>query len=674
MIVRPLSALVWSLLIVLASSATSIASPPASDTLLPATTKGYIAVPDMARLLAYFNKSQFGQLFNDPAMQPFVDDFRHQLQQKGLKQLDQLGLSWEELESIPGGETALAVIQPNPDSAALALIVDVTGRQQMAEALLEKVAARMARNGAKQFRRQAGDPIVAYQLAVEPDRKVAPTAAYYLRNNLLVASDSIPVMESIVAATTSSRQDSLANVPAYREIMARCRASAGVGEVIPDFRWFIEPFGYVEALRSELPPRERRKGPDLLKVFKNQGFTAIQGVGGFVNFSAGKYELVHRTAIYAPPLPGRETYSKDKYNLAARMLCFPPGGELQPQSWVPSDIATYTTFNWDMKTAFINAETLVDEMVGEKGVFRDVLESLRDDSDGPMVDIEKNLVAHLGDRATVITDNEIPIGPRSERKVFAAELTNERVVAETIHKLMESDKDAHRREFEKFVIWEIVPAECEVPNLEIEGPGGKIQPVGHTHIKRNKEERLLSTSAICVAHGQLYCASHIEFLKKVLSHVNSPNHLSAAADFQLVSGHAATMGSNGSISFRTFSRMDEELRPTYELIRTGQMPRAETLLGQILNSVLGEGKEGVLRKQRIDGAALPEFDAVRKYLGPAGFIVSSLEDGWLCIGFALPRATAVETGVDMNARAELRTTTAESNSRKAEGDEIQAIR
>ena len=48
------------------------------------------------------------------------------------------------------------------------------------------------------------------------------------------------------------RRDSLANVPAYREIMNRCRASAGVGEVVPDFRWFVEPFGYAEALRTEM--------------------------------------------------------------------------------------------------------------------------------------------------------------------------------------------------------------------------------------------------------------------------------------------------------------------------------------------------------------------------------------------------------------------------------------
>lgn len=605
-----------------------------ADALLPESTKGFLSIPSVERLLSQFNQSQFGKLASDPLMKPFVEDVKRQLRQRGLKQLDQMGLTWEELEGLPSGELALAVIQTGPDEGAVAMVINVAGHETAAQVVLDKVASRMDRNGAKRLQRRAGDPITAYQLPNEPGRRLPPNAAYFIYKDFLVASDNIAVIEGILSAVANGRKDSLASVPAYQAIRARCRAGADGTEVVPDVSWYLEPFGYAEVVRAA-SGRERRKGADMLKAFKNQGFTAIQGVGGFVNFSTGKYELVHRTMVYAPPVAGRDANSVDKYTLAARMLRFPSSENLGPQDWVPPDVATYSTFNWDMKRAFSAAETLVDEMVGERGVYRDVLESLRDDPDGPQVNIEKDLVAHLGTRATILTDNQLPIGPKSERKVLAAEITDEAAVAATIRKLMEAEKDARQHDYEGFTIWEIVDTKSEVPTLQIETPGGSVRH-SDSESPPAERERLLSTSAICIANGHLFMSSHLDLLKKVLVQPKQSSHLGHAADFQLIDNHVRTM-CPGAASFRTFSRSEEEFRPTYELVRTGQMPQSETILGTLLNSVLGEGEEGVPRKQRIDGHELPEFEAVRKYFGPAGMSIASLDDGWFAVGFTLAR-------------------------------------
>ena len=86
---------------------------------------------------------------------------------------------------------------------------------------------------------------------------------------------------------------------------------------------------------------------------------------------------------------------------------------------------------------------------------------------------------------------------------------------------------------------------------------------------------------------------------------------------------------------QAFTRTDDAYRGVYELLRTGRMPESESLFGRMLNSMLGEGKEGVLRAQRIDGSKLPEFDMVRRYLGPAGITMTSEADGWFLTGFTL---------------------------------------
>ncbi len=622
----------------LLGTATAFAARPA-DQILPATTKGFVSAPNVEQFIADFNKSQLGQLVNDPVMKPFVEQLKGQFRQQGLRQLEQLGLTWQELDGVPAGEVALATIQTSPDDGAVALVVDATGRVDRAEAVLAKIAERMTRNGARRLPRNAGDPIVAYQLPGEAGAKGPPVAAYFLQQGLLVASDSVAVIELMLQSVAQPRADSLATVPAYREIMERtCTAAGGMQ---PDLRWFIEPFGYAEVLRSALPLREKRKGPDLVKIFKNQGFTAIQGVGGCVNFSAGPYQVLHRTLVYAPALAGRDAQSKDKYNLAARMLRFISDGDLTPQPWVPRNLSTYITFNWDLQNAFGVADTLVDDMVGEKGVFHDVLDSLRDDPEGPKVDIAKNLVPNLTGRVTMISDCETPVGPRSERKVLAAAVTNEPVVADTVRRLMEADRTARRREFEGYVIWELVDCECEVPVLEVETPGGAVtHSESNTPPHRSREERFLSTTAVCVAQGNVYLASHIELLKQVLQQSRDPNSLAASDDYRQIAGQAKALGI-GPVWLRGFSRTDEDFRPTYELIRTGQMPQSESILGKLLNSLWGEGKDGAIRKQRIDGSTLPEFDAVRRYLGPAGTFVSSENDGWMSIGFMLAKAPIV---------------------------------
>ena len=44
-------------------------------------------------------------------------------------------------------------------------------------------------------------------------------------------------------------------------------------------RWFIDPLRYAETMRAASGGKKKR-GTDILKVLRNQGFDAIEGVGG----------------------------------------------------------------------------------------------------------------------------------------------------------------------------------------------------------------------------------------------------------------------------------------------------------------------------------------------------------------------------------------------------------
>ena len=102
---------------------------------------------------------------------------------------------------------------------------------------------------------------------------------------------------------------------------------------------------------------------------KHQGVGGILGVGGRVDFSSEGYELMHRTAVYAP-----EPRTK-----AMKMLALLNEKDFAPQPWVPHNIATYITFYADILNAFDNFDSLFDELIGqgEENAWKEVLYGLK---------------------------------------------------------------------------------------------------------------------------------------------------------------------------------------------------------------------------------------------------------------------------------------------------------
>jgi hypothetical protein len=44
-----------------------------------------------------------------------------------------------------------------------------------------------------------------------------------------------------------------------------------------------------------------------------------------------------------------------------------------------------------------------------------------------------------------------------------------------------------------------------------------------------------------------------------------------------------------------------------------------------------------MRDQEIEGEEMPDYQVVRRYLGPAGVFATSESDGWFVVGFMLPK-------------------------------------
>ncbi|MBN1855167.1 MAG: DUF3352 domain-containing protein [Pirellulales bacterium] len=609
----------------LACSLPSFAAP-ASDTLLPATTKGYLSIANTEQLKTNWQQTMLGQLAEDEVMKPFINDLREQIQKKVANIQNKVGLSLGDLEGVATGEVSLSLVQPSSENASVVLTADVTGKADEAKQLMDRVDKNLTQQKAIRTSSNAhGVQMTVYTLPADETHRVQKVVVY-LHDNLFCTTDNLNIATDMLRRTSGDASDSLRHFEPYRATMDRCARS--LQTISPDVRWFMEPIGYTRAYRSIASNIKKRRGRDLLEIFNRQGFDAIRGIGGYVSFYANsRYEILHRTAVYAPADPKAE--KGEKYRLAMRMLEFPAGGDLAPLSWIPRGVATYTSFKWNIQNAFDHAESIVDEFIGEGG-FQAAIDGIKKGEYGPHVDLRQELIAHLGNRVMVFTDYDVPITTRSEHFLFAVEATNIREVDKAIRKLMESDPNARERAFEGNVIWELVE-EADVPQApDIDDLIDSDPILGSGEEEEEKKGPAFPNSCICVANGCLLFASNFDFLTNVLVVAEERETLAHTADFNQMQAIMQQI-TQADVCLRSFSRTDEEYRPTYELLREGKMPESETLLGRILNQMLTDD-DVELREQKFDGSKLPSFEYVRRYFGPAGFAVLPEEDGWFLVG------------------------------------------
>jgi hypothetical protein len=587
-----------------------------SELLLPATTKGFISTHDVDEVRKKFNETQLGALVADPVMKPFIEDLKRQIGQKLERAGKKLGVKWDDLEGVYGGEVALALIQhdsKDKQSHATVLIVDISGNRDEADALLKKVDANQKANrGVRSTTKAGGVELTVYTQPLKAGETDQEKSYLFIKDDQLVVSDHQPTIVAIAGRFNGQAKDTLASLPAFEHAMGQsAKAAEGTRHHV---RWFVEPFGYAEAARAAQGGK-RKRGTDILKILQTQGFTAAQGIGGTIFFATSDTEVLHRTFVFAPPVKRQPNDKRTgKYDLAMRMLDFPNSAaadSLEPQPWVLSDVATYLSFNWKMKEAFDYSETLVDAITGEKGVFKDIWESMKVDPNGPQIDIYKGLINHLGTRATILSDVRVPVDLQSERLMALVEVTDEQTVANTVKKAFEKDPQAKKRIFHEQIIWEITQDEglAEAPELMIEGAGFvSASEDGDKEKDRPADEAKLPNMAITVYKGHLIVATHVDFIEDLIT--GQPTHLRMMTDYQLVAQKLGQLGSKND-SFRFFSRTDESYRAAYDLLKQGKLPESETMPCSVRR------KKGPFASRKSTARSSPILTRSRSTLAPA---------------------------------------------------------
>ncbi len=588
--------------------------------LLPAETQALFSLPNSQGFFAEWNKTQLGKLADDEKLKDFWTTQKKEIQDRFSEAGWQLNLEMDDLKEVSSGQTSLGWVARTKDATkpySIALVVDIVDRTKPAEGLLKRVDTELkARNASVKSNEIAGVKVVQYTLPKVAGDVRATESFYSISKDQLLATDDVVTMTELLAAQSGNKTDSLANSELYKRVQSKIQNEGDQ----PEIEYFVRPIGFAKLLRS-ISGKPTKNQADLLLILDREGFGDLQCAAGNIQISADLFDFFHHGFFVAKkPLP-----------TAVQILDFPNVTNLLAPEWINKESASVLSFSWNIKEAFPKFRGIVDAIVGE-GTFDEMIKGLRDDPQGPQIDIIKDVLPFLSTEFHVVTEIVKPISPDSKRSMVILKLNDqEKKLPKILDRYGKGEPDSKPIDFEGNRIWSFENKEDVDIELDF---GGKD--------KKNKadsdDEPLLDKWAITIFGSHFIFASDVEMIKDVIRRgmvANQMNAFEKEADVTRVSNMLENIAGNDGKSMSQVTRTDRSFEMQYELFRQDILPESRSMLATILDKILKPKNPRQDQVQRVKGDKLPPFQAIQDYFTPSGGMVRTEEDGWSIQSFIL---------------------------------------
>lgn len=603
--------------------------------LLPSDAAGVVHVPDLPKLRDAWQKTTLNSFSEDNVMQPLIEaSFGAEgtlWEQVG----DKVGLRGKDLIEISTGEVVLAWLPFENDRrqpSAVCVVADIRGKKAATQAILNRIDQDLTKNGGtRRDVLEDGQEVRIYQPKTRPGQLKIEQVVITASDDRIIASNrESVVVEMLQSIARGGRESSLTDNEYFQAVSQQVAKRTTVDDPGTEMHWFVRPLSMGRVIR-DVAKVDRGNKVKILNLLENQGFDAVKAVGGTVVVRQGEFDLLHRGYVYAPPV----TQQDDRYRLAARVLQFPNGDLQKLPRWIPKSTATATQMNWKMEEAFWALETLVDEAFNDK-IFRPTLGGIRDDEEGPQIDIEANVLPNLGDHLMLLTDNTEPVTVDSERLLVAIEVRNEAPIRLAVQKAMEVEPDVSKIDTIPGVdIWKVQRGESDELENEI------FDDFDFPEAAEEEEAPLLDTWAIAMVQKSkgsnkpyLIFASHAEYLVEVAERIQSGagDGLADQPDIKSLLETTQEQGAK-QVAIQRIVRLSKSLRTKYELQRRGELKENDSVLSSVVKRLFSPKEDEAIK--RPNAAKWPEFDQVKKFFRNASSYVETTEDGWALNSFLL---------------------------------------
>jgi hypothetical protein len=570
----------------------AFAQRPIAPKLLPEQTLVYFRIASMPELKEKFQQTSTGKLAKDEQLKPLLGS----LWQMGVDAFQnaekELGVGLNELLSIPQGEICVAVVAPEEGAPRVVAWIDCGDKLITAEKLLDRGEKELTDRGAARNVEVLGDvELVSIEIPNARDRKVA----YFIKEQTLVLSSDVNLAKQVLGQMRGEQAEDTVTLAENRKFTAIMGRSMGTKGEEPQVTWFVDPIELVRRLgRGDASTQTG------LAIMSGLGVDGIKGLGGSLAFATEEYDgIFHSHILLETPRKG-----------VIEALALQPG-EVSPEPWVPADVESYMTLNWDVNKTYAEVVRLYELFRGGEGTWKNQVLAPVTDRIG--IDLEKDLVQSVTGRLTMITWMDKPARINSQSTLLAIRLNDAAASSKVLDRLVERFPGrATKKSYGGVSYYEVPLQEQQPPNL-------------------SEEVFRPQVGCAAVMDDYLMLANNPKLLQQAIVTKSDPSRtLATELDFKIIASKIKRQLGDSQAGMILFSRPEEGMRQIYDLA-SSQAIRGG-LKSQIENNKFFKGLDDALTAN-----PLPPFAVLAQYLAPSGALVTSDETGFHYMAFSLKR-------------------------------------
>jgi len=586
-----------------------------ADLLLPQSVASFISIRDIHVLDEAWDKTAMGKMMARDDMAEFTKLFRKQFAEIFTTLESRLGVSMEEIIQMTDSEVAISTQKIKDESYGLVLVVNVGDKIFETKKVLSKIADRVLKNGGNYQKQEALNSEIHILTMKNKETGELSKAYYVLWGEILFSSNQQLLVKDILGRIARLQKDpeayvgALGEKDAYIEILNQ---TVGMDEKLPDIIWYVDPCATMDIQRMIALERNPAAAEErnTAEVLTNAGFDGIKAMGGVITCVNNGYDMTQRVFTYIPNEPEK----------SLKMLAFDKTADKEIPDWITEDCGTVQIVNPDILQAFDNVGPLIDGMFGEdrSSVWEDVLDGLKKDTKGPMIDLREDIVALLGNKIIFTVMNIEPKALDGERYMVLIQVKDEAKLRKNLARFFRGEKNYEVVSDGEDVRWVQVANELRTDEFAEEESTGK----------------RFRQPTITIWDGYLIVASqpdYIDFVKSAAKNGRNPmakNPIYKAV-LKEVQKNAKVLK---PVSFH-FNNNAVERQHSYEMAKAGQWTKSSAMYSTLLDRFFRANKtiEGDLNK--FDNSHLPDYEEVKSYFLPSGGYLYEVENGFIYQSF-----------------------------------------
>lgn len=563
---------------------------PKGPELLPERTLAFVQIADVPQFVAKYQESSLGRIGSDERILPLIRDLYGSATEAYADVEDRIGVSLDELLRIPQGELCLAVVAPETGRPQLVALIDVGDQLAAARQMLDRLGAQITeRGGGKTIEDVGGVQLSVYQFGGDARR----LAIFEKDATVVLTTDAALAKQLLDAWEGADQFVTLADKPSFRTVQQRSwkMDDPSTAQLV----WYVEPFTLAQRLT-----RGNFSAQASIATLAALGVDGIEAAGGAFTLGTEKFDAVTQVQILidTPRQGVLDAIALDE-------------GDTTPEPWVPADVVSYTTVNWDVGKTLAEGERLFDMLRGEGAWQFDVIDRLSEQLD---VDAQTQLLDQIAGRGTLVQWIERPARLNSEANLIGIKLR---------------DTDAFRRTVEH------IAARFPDRVTEDRYAGTTFYHVASRPPNRGsqQDERIARIPDPCFAilGDHLLAADSSKLLKEaIVTKQQSGASLADDIEFKLIASEIRRQTQGAKAGMISFSRPEESFRAMYEMGTSRDI--RERLAANAQNNRAFKALYDALERN-----PLPPFSVIARHLAPGGALLTSDSTGFHYTSFTLRR-------------------------------------